>query len=887
MLTRQWLSGVLRRRTARVVGLAACVALAVALVASLGAFITASNARMTTQAIAGVPVDWQVELASGTDVSSALSTIRSAAGVKAVLPVGYGDVASFVATTGPTVQSSGAGRALGLPPGYANAFPGEVRYLAGAHDGVLLAQQTAANLHVGVGDPLTMNLPGGGSAVLRVDGVIDLPAADSLFQVVGAPAGSGATAPPDNVVLLPLDRWNALFRPLAAAHPAAVRDQAHVTLAHALPSSPADAYTAVVARAHNLEAKFAGAAQVGDNLAAMLDAARADSVYSGLLFLFLGLPGVVLAWLLALVAGASGRDRRRREQALLRTRGASPRRLIVLAVAESSLVGVAGVLAGLGAAVVAARLAFGAGAVSPTSPSSLGWAAVAAAVGLALGFFAIALPAIRDARLLTVRASSAQMAVRKPPLWERLYLDVALLAGSGLIFWQSMRDAYQVVLVPEGVPTISINYLTLVAPMMFWAGFALLAWRLGALALERAPRAMSGLLRPLAGNLSGVVRASMSRQRGLLARGLVLVALALSFAVSVAVFNTTYMNQAVVDAQLTNGADVSLTAGASVLPTTAAARVAAVPGVQAAEPMQHRLAYVGNDLQDLFGIRPATIGNVTPMSDAFFQGGTAAQVLGRLAATPDGILVSDETVKDFQLQLGDTMRLRLQGTDRAYHEVTFHYVGVAREFPTAPHDSFLVANAAYVASATGVPGAETLLVKTTGATPITVAARIRTALGPASGISVHDLQSELKITLSALTAIDLSGLTRLELFFAVLMGAAASGLMLLLGFAERRRMFAIAHALGASTRQLASFVWAEALFTATGGALLGALGGWLEALIIVKILTGVFDPPPEGLSVPWAYLGLVLAVVAASIVVAVTLAVRAGRRPALEVIRDL
>ncbi len=887
MLTREWLLGVVLRRTGRVAGLAACVALAVALVASLGAFIAASEARMTTQAIAGVPVDWQVELAAGADATAAVSTIRATSGVEAALPVGYGDVASFVATTGGTVQTTGEGKMLGIPPGYASAFPGELRYLAGAHEGVLIAQQTAANLHVGVGDTVTVNLPGGVTGALRIDGVVDLPAADSLFQVVGAPAGSGATAPPDNVIIVPLHTWNAMFRPIAASKPAAVRDQVHATLAHDLPSTPIDAYTAVVGRAHNLEAQFAGEARVGDNLAAMLDAARADSIYSALLFLFLGLPGVVLAWLLALVAGASGHDRRRREQALLRTRGASPRRIVWLAFAEAALVGVLGVAIGLVTAVVAAGAAFGAGSVSPTSPASLVWAGVAALVGLALGAVAIAWPAMQDARLLTVRASLTQVAALKRPLWERLFLDLVLLVGAGMIFWQSMQDAYRVVLVPEGVPTISINYLTLLAPMMFWVGFALLAWRIGELVLRKAPRLMAAVLRPVSGRLAGVVRSSMSRQRVLLARGLVLVALAMSFAVSIAVFNTTYMAQAVVDAELTNGADVSLTAGSGQLPADLAERVLAVPGVRVAEPMQHRLAYVGNDLQDIFGIDPARISRATPMSDAFFQGGTAADTLHRLATTPDGVLVSDETVKDFQLQLGDTVRLRLQGTDHAYHEVTFHYVGVAREFPTAPHDSFLVANATYIASATGVTGAETLLVKTDGTSPVGVAASIRALLGPTSGISVHDLESELKVTLSALTAIDLSGLTRLELAFAVLMAAAASGLVLLLGFAERRRMFAIAHALGASARQLGSFVWSEALFTAIGGTVLGAIGGSVQAYILVKILTGVFDPPPEGLSVPWAYLGLVVAVAAASVVVAVVLAVRAGRRPALEVLRDL
>jgi putative ABC transport system permease protein len=55
----------------------------------------------------------------------------------------------------------------------------------------------------------------------------------------------------------------------------------------------------------------------------------------------------------------------------------------------------------------------------------------------------------------------------------------------------------------------------------------------------------------------------------------------------------------------------------------------------------------------------------------------------------------------------------------------------------------------------------------------------------------------------------------------------------------------------------------------------------------VKILTGVFDPPPEGLFAPWSYLALVAAAIAASVVVAALLAVRAARSPALEVIRDL
>jgi len=62
-----------------------------------------------------------------------------------------------------------------------------------------------------------------------------------------------------------------------------------------------------------------------------------------------------------------------------------------------------------------------------------------------------------------------------------------------------------------------------------------------------------------------------------------------------------------------------------------------------------------------------------------------------LATQPDSILVSAETVKDYQLHVGDPLTLRL--TDAQTHQpraVSFHYVGVVSEFPTAPKDSFFV-----------------------------------------------------------------------------------------------------------------------------------------------------------------------------------------------------
>jgi putative ABC transport system permease protein len=179
-----------------------------------------------------------------------------------------------------------------------------------------------------------------------------------------------------------------------------------------------------------------------------------------------------------------------------------------------------------------------------------------------------------------------------------------------------------------------------------------------------------------------------------------------------------------------------------------------------------------------------------------------------------------------------------------------------------------------------------MLVRTSGSPPA-VARQVRHILGPASGAVVGDINTELKITLTGLTALDLSGLTRLELTFAFILAGAASGLVLALGLAERRRTFAIAAALGARSRQLASFVWSEAIFVTVGGLALGLLSGWGLSFIIVKILTGVFDPPPPHLFVPYAYLAALGGVTFGAIVAAGASAIRAMRRPAGDIIRDL
>jgi putative ABC transport system permease protein len=886
-MTITWLGGLLRRRGGRLLATAVGISLAVALIAALGSFLTTSKATMTARAVRSVAVDWQVQVQPGANPATVRDAVAKTAGVKGTEPVSTAQSTGFTATAGGTTQTTGPALVLGLPPTYSQTFPGEIRQLSGSPTGVLLAQQTAANLHVRPGDAISIGRAGAPPAIVTVAGVVDLPQADSLFQKVGAPPQSQPSAPPDNVILLPQDTFNTVVGHGSSTPNLAVTTQIHVARDAPLSSDPAAAYESVIGAAHNLEAQLAGTALVGNNLGAALGGARGDAAYAQMLFLFLGLPGAVVAALLTAALASAGADRRRAEQALLRTRGLSPGKVARLAVVEALLIGAVGGLLGLGVGAVAGRLAFGPSPVGATTSATFIWSAIAFAVGLLIAILTVLVPALRDLRTRTVAQGRHDVGRPHTSWWMKTGVDFLLIAGALLVFWASGSNDYSLVLAPEGVATISVSYWAFLGPALLWLGAAMLLWRIANLVLAHGRRPLARLIRPLTGRLAKIGASSMSRQRRPSTRALVLLALAVSFAISTATFNATYQQQAEADAQLSNGADVTVTQSPGVrVGPAAAAGIASVAGVRHVEPLQHRFAYVGADLQDLYGVRPASITSATALQDAYFVGGTAKALMAKLASQPDAILVSSETVKDFQLAPGDLLNLRLQDSrTKKLQTVPFHYAGIVKEFPTSPKDSFFVANADYITKTTGSNAVGAFLVDTGGSNQTTVAADLQQRLGTAATITnITQARSQVG---SSLTSVNLAGLTRLELVFAVLLAASAGGIVLALGLAERRRSFAILSVLGARRAQLRGLALSEGLLITIGGLIGGGLIAWGLSQMLVKVLTGVFDPPPSVIAVPWGYLSITVVAVAAAMAVAAMVSARASTRPAVEELRDL
>ncbi len=872
------------RTAVRVLVLAA----AVALLGSMLLFVGHSLRTMTGSAVRSVPLDWQGPVSSYAQARRVAAGVGAQPGIRQASPAATAPFASASHRGAGGTTNAGSGQVLAVPPDYSSHIQ-TFRLLQGSlrAGAIVLDQQLAATLQAHIGDTVTLvPRPGARPQRYRVSGVGLISAPDVVFQPLNPLLGPAPAQPPANAAIMPLGTFAAtLGRELpsvssatgAAAVPGAQTGvqwqvQAQVDPA-GLGNSPGQAYTRAGQIVHRVERALPGQVVFVDNLSDQLNTAAGDALYAETLYIMLAVPGALVALGLAYLAALGTVDRDRRDLALLRARGATRRDLILMAGAESSIIGLLAGLIGAGGALAAVSLIItgGVGLTPARAATTIGACLVLAIAG--------ALAARMGATASVWRASVTQgrRSVQRAhkPLWQRLYLDIAALALSGLIYWLTASTGFSAVLNPDSNPTLSLSVYMFFAPALLWVGATLLLVRLRGRALAwGAAKAAGGR----ANSPRAFLLASAGRRGAAINRGLLVVGLLLAFGVNLGLFTATYDQQANVDAQLTLGADVTATAPPGVTAShNLRAKIAAVHGVQGTSAIDHSYAYVGPDLQDTYGISPSTITSATTLRDSYFLGASAQQTMARLSARRDGILVSKETIADYQVKIGDLLNLRvLDHATGRFHVVPFHVAGVVQEFPSAPRDSFMVANLSYLQAADHAGGPNVVFVKTSS--PVATAHAVARATR-SDGTIVKNVDQQAQQTVSSITTIDLRGISQIEEVFTIALAAAAMALFVALTLIERRQEFATMAAVGASLRNIGSFVWSEAALVLLAGLVLAAGLGLLLALMLVAMLQHVFDPPPDHLAVPWAYLGELAG--AALVTTAIAVAITASRLKSL------
>lgn len=883
-----------RRALLRVVVLAA----AVSLLGAMLLFVGSSLRTMTASATRSVALDWQGPVASKTQAVRLAAAVNRQPGILQASAAATAPFASARHNAPAGTIRTGTGSILAVPPaylGYLRTF----RFLHGSlrPGQIALDQQLAATLQVKLGDRISLvPRPGAPPRSYRVSGVALITTPDLLFQPLDPQLGPAPAQPPAQIAILPLDTFATTFAPaLRALTPASIgtsavpgaqdgvqwQVQAQVAPG-SLGSSPGEAFRLAGQIRNRVERTLPGRVQFVDNLSESLNTAAGDALYSETLYIMLAVPGALIALGLAYLAALGTVERDRRELALLRARGASRRHLLGLAGVEGVVLGLlAGLLGAGGALLAVAELV--PGGVTASLARGLVTAGACVAVALA-GAFAARLAATRSTMRTTVSEARRSVRREQPALWKRLYLDLVALAISGLIYWLTARTGFSAVVNPDSNPTLSLSVYMFFAPALLWLGATLLLVRLRGSMLAWIARRFAGD-RPT--TLRGFLLASAGRRGQAINRGLVIVGLLLAFGVNLGLFTATYDQQARVDAQLTLGADVVVTAPPGVTARRdLAARIARVPGVAETSALDHSYAYVGPDLQDTYGIDATTLATATVLRDSYFLGGGAGTMLERLRARPDAILVSRETITDYSLKTGDLLRLRvLDRRSGRFRVVPFHVVGTVQEFPSAPKDSFMVVNLRYLERAAHDPGPNTVFVKT-GGDPVSVAARVAAATRT-DGTLVKNIRDQTEQTVSSITTVDLTGISRIEEAFAIVLAGAAMALFVALTLGERKHELATMAALGAPLREVGAFVWSEAVLV-LGAALALAVGlGFLLAEMLVAMLQHVFDPPPDHLAIPWLFLAeLALAAIVTALAASALAVRRIGRLELGAILRE-
>jgi putative ABC transport system permease protein len=749
----------------------------------------------------------------------------------------------------------------------------------------LLSVEAARSLGVEPGGAIDLTVPGR-EQPLRIDvsGIVDLAQAQPLFESRKASKLEEFLYVPNAVVVSP-----AMFRDVIV--PAFNRARATVgTITKSFPvleadvllqreplqADPATALEQTSGVARSIDEIAPEQGYVIDNISNALSVASVDAATGRRMFLFLGVPGALLAAFLAAYAASILAATERREHAILRVRGADRGHLRTVVLTKSLVLASVGSLAGVALGAVWVAIVLGSDTLFAASSGDLVRSAlVSGAVGLMVTAVALYVPAGRSVRRDVSEQRRAMRTTSSIP-WRRIGLDVALLVAALVAEIVAIRSG--ALDPPTGSVyaglAISLPTSLLPAPLLVWVGGSLLCVRalLGVAAHAPGPSAQR-----FGGVVAGVVSRSIRRRSRDLAGGVIGVGLVVGFGTSLALFAGTYDEAKAADARFALGSDLRITP--SVLATT---RLAAndgsmflVPGVRAVSPVVFDLenaVLIGRHNQqreNLAAIDPASIGSVAPLPDEVFVDASAAATMDAFAHDPRGVLIDEETADDLSVDVEDPVEIILAlGTRREVH-ARFRVAGLFERFPGMPQGANLIVHLDRYAATTGLRPVDFFLASVEDPSSAGLArATDATTAGPGATTPIHVDTTDTTVTKdeSSLTAVNVNGLVRLNTAFALAMSAIAIAIFVFGLLLHRRGEYVALRAQGLRAGELRALVVLEAAVVTVCGSAVGLLVGALSAYLSIGVLRGLFVLDPHVTFAPASLAVLASTLVAAAVV---------------------
>ncbi|MET7617474.1 FtsX-like permease family protein [Streptomyces sp. NPDC005408] len=715
--------------------------------------------------------------------------------------------------------------------------------------------------------PLGLSLPVAGRADLRdATTWFAIPAGDVQGDIAEVPRSIVVDYDTFRHAILPAAR-KALGGTTAVTNPGLselppVSLESHVAVDHrAYPSDPgaAEVWSGTLRR--SLERRAPGETVVADNAAEPLLEAGTDATNARTLFFLLGVPGVLVAAALGLAAASALAEAHRREEALLRLRGASDSHLVRLAVGQGTLAGVAGTVIGLGAAALTVSGVIGHPVWREIPTGQLALTVVLSALVGTIVTAARLVPLIRAGRKAALVTDRRLLAPPRPPLWRRAHLDIvavcaglAILAGNLLV--GGLKPA------PVQGPALALAFYVLLAPLALWLGTSLLTvrgllWLLARYSRPERPR-------PLTTWPATALR-WLGRRPARTAAALTLGVLAVAFGTQTATFAATYRTATHADARAAFGADLRLT------PTTERVQPPPDPGpdVRDVTPVHSIPARAGSDRKTIMAVDPGSYRSAAAIAPQITRGGG----LDALARQASGVLLAQEIAKDFGVAPGDTIPVTVFPDDLDLSQkVDLHVVGVYRAFPPTDPLSEMVVSTSTVPRP--VPPPDFYLARVAyGHNADEVASRLRHEGKPAD-YSVSTLADRIRQQQRGLTALNLDGLSRIEAVSSAVIASVGVGVLGAFLVMERRREFAVLRTVGADTPRTLAGPLAEGAVAVAGSLVIGIPIGLGLGVLSVRVLSLFFALPPPLATVPFGALVALVVLVPAISALALGLALR-------------
>jgi putative ABC transport system permease protein len=375
---------------------------------------------------------------------------------------------------------------------------------------------------------------------------------------------------------------------------------------------------------------------------------------------YLGLSAPVL--LLGLYLGAIGIDlshaERRRELAVLKTRGASRDQTLGLLLLEAALGGVIAALIGLAAGVGLSRLLLAFVSLFSTASAPqyelvvLSPATVATVAGLSVLFMAATSyrSARRTADLPIVETlryyAPGETHIRYRASWDALLVTLAVLTYVMVLYSRENRADFVTFL----IGSLFIVLLPL-APIFLIVGSSRLLTRSSSKVYEAASR----VTRPFAKNLHHVITRNLQRNPRRAANVAVIIALGVAFAMFTLVTFSSQLAYQEGQLRAAIGGDIAIDAPSS--DPGFAADVGALPEVDGVTLVRRLYVAPQFSYADLFVLDPDTYLSTTKPESWYFRD-FGPEAVKQVLATPGEVIVTEGYLTSALLAVGDVLTLR-------------------------------------------------------------------------------------------------------------------------------------------------------------------------------------------------------------------------------------